>query len=182
MRKLFEKHKKELLQIGEIIIVFNSIENIMVAYLSSIFASHYDSSERLILMNDALCDVSIFETFNQKINFLEKAIKRVARIATEKGETFNERKYLDICKSIRDIQKYRNKIAHMLLVISREGKAIIYKRKTDIQFLIDKKGSLRKEEIDLNSIVNQVLIVYDKAFEILFKEGAPSALNILLKE
>src|SRR5579862_6078998 len=130
-REYFEKNKKQLELIGEIITVFNRIENIVVASISDIFVSSFGGHERMFLINDVLNDGDIFERFEQKIDFLKRVIKRISRIAIERKEKFEEEKYLKICASIKEIQKYRNKIAHMSLAISPEGKAMIFKRKTD---------------------------------------------------
>lgn len=183
MKEFFKKHKKELRQVGEIITIFNRIENVIVIYLTILFSSLYDKQERYFLINDTLNDVNIFQTFNQKVNFLEKSIKRVSMIATKRKKTFNEKKYLTVCKSIRKIQEYRNKIAHMPLAFSLDGKAIIIKRKTDKEMLINKsEGSFNREELDLKKIKKQVWEVYKKAEKILAMEGATRSLNILLEE
>ncbi len=182
VEKIFNNHKEELRQVVEIITVFNRIENIVVIFVSSAFASVYDGQERIILMNDVLNDVNIFETFNQKLNFLEKTISRVAMIAKRAKEAFDEKKYLNVCKSIRDIQRYRNKIAHMSLMFSPEGKAVIFKRKKDKELLVTKGGSFNREELDLNNVTEKVWAVYKTAEEVLLKEGIKDIINILLKE
>ncbi len=180
--KFFEEHKNELGQVGEIITVFNRIENMVVLFLTDMFTSLYDNHERMLFMNDSLNDISIFETFNQKMNFLEKAITRVAMIATKSELAFEEKKYLAVCKSIRGIQKYRNKIAHMSLAISAEGKAVIFKRKADKELLVTKTGSFNKEELDLEEIRKKVWAVHNETQETLIKEGSIHVLNILLRE
>ena len=180
-KKFFEEHKLELGEVGEIITVFNRIENIVVMLISNAFASVY-GQERIILINDTLNDGNIFETFEQKINFLEKVISRVAMIATKRSESFDEKKYLAVCKSIRNIQKYRNKIAHISLAFSPEGKAVIFKRKKDKELLTTKNGSFNKEELDLKDIKEKIWAVYQEAENVLIKEGSTQMLNILLKE
>jgi hypothetical protein len=153
----------------------------VILLASNAFASIYDQ-ERLILINDTLNDINIFETFNQKLNFLEKIISRVSMIATKNGEVFDEKKYLAVCRSIRGIQKYRNKIAHMSLAFSPEGKAIILKRKKDKELLLTKTGSFNREELNLKDIKKKIWAVHQEAEETLIKGGSVHMLSILLGE
>lgn len=168
LKEVFKKRINELSKIGEIITVLNLIEQNIVIAITHFFSDFRKlGQERTILLNDILWDRDIFATFEQKRKLLIKIIKRVERIAKEKGVSFSSKKYLEICASIKGVGETRNKIAHNYLCYDRNGCAVYIKRKSDSKRLEDKskgiKGSIERIKIDLDEELKKSIQVYKKS-------------------
>ncbi len=175
IRKQLDNQSHQLVLVGKIITVLNLVEQHVVIALTLFLGDPaHSNQEKETLFNDLLWDQKVFETFEHKRQFLIRVVRRLARIAAERRIAFPEEQYLDLCKSISDVQEIRNKVAHHYLTYSLEGKAGYHVRKKDGEFLHDKgagkKGSLKRVEFDLKQELDQSISVYEETEKLLLKD------------
>ncbi|HEV3482267.1 MAG TPA: hypothetical protein VGR97_08055 [Candidatus Acidoferrales bacterium] len=174
MRDLVDKYPEQFKKLGGIIYALNRIEISLITVLSIFFSNESDAqSEKNFIFNDALFDVGIFTSFETKLRLLEKVIKDVSRVGEEQARGFHEKKWLDMCQSIRKVQSLRNKLAHHLLTFSNDGKVGFSVRKGKEERLADQKagksGTTKRLEYDLDAEFEMSMEVCGESEKLLFE-------------
>lgn len=179
---LFKEYTNQLTTVGKIILVYNRLEWIINALITTTFCVTKNTKQELtFLISDCLNNQKIFGEFEQKINFAEAIIKRAAFIVKyynfTKEKSFNDVECLKVCMSIRKIQRSRNKIVHLLNVF-QGNKMISGRRKKESELLLKKGSSFSLEEIDVDKVLKESLEVLDQAEKVLLFEGMTKIIDI----
>ena len=129
--RLLEKHAEYFKKIGFLFHLLVRIENKLDMNIEAFFGELNQTKNSIF--NQALLDEKIFPTLENKRRFLLKIIVHLAEKAKRDGLIFDEARYHKFCRTLLDVQKTRNKLAHRFLSFS-EGSASYLIRKDFIHF------------------------------------------------
>lgn len=158
--ELIDKYPDGFKKLGAIIYNLNRIEISVIVTLTVFFTDFTDAhSERTFIVNEALFDVNIFETFEQKRLLLVKIIEDMWRVAHEHNVHFDKDKWIEICKDIKAVQEVRNKLAHHPLGFLPSGKVSYHVKKKAKERVADRVagvlGTMKAVEFDLDEEVSK---------------------------
>lgn len=181
-RIYIDKNKENLAKIGGIVSLLNRIENWTNHIISATSINTvYFNDEYLQFVDDVLNDRNIFRSFEEKRLVLIKIIETVDYLIKKNNleEKFDKEKYLNLCKEINRIQKFRNKIAHTHLGFTQEGLGVAYKKKTNAQLLAEKheRISFKEEHLDLEKMLEECIQLCDN-LENCSKEFLPLTIRV----
>lgn len=170
LKEAFDKHPEEFKKIGFLFYVLIRIEN-NLNMLIEIFFCEFNQIKNLIF-NEALLDEKIFPTLENKRKFLLKIIQYLNEEAKNKKLNFSEKKWKEICNSIKKFQEIRNDLAHKFLSFSTDNIASYISRKNLSKIKEEKEQGKKYEpfaitEIDLDNELEKAEQVFQDSKKLL---------------